>query len=152
MIKRNKYRQLLADGVAVVLENRISLAMPCAVRVVLANGKRGGCPHPAGVLVTQINGLGLRIGHRIVLPGGESVLLAVRVPCVSQSALGNHAAEVGSRNHIGPRSGRSSSGAEINRILPAVLREPSNAVEVVQFEEWQRGRRLFRDKASQKER
>ena len=73
----NEYRQFLADGVAVVFENRVALAVARAIGVVFANGLRRGASSRRRFVVAQVDDFGLRIGDRIVVPGSQPVGLAV---------------------------------------------------------------------------
>ena len=76
----NKDRQLLPDGVAVMFKDCVSLAVYGTIGVLFADGQSSWRPYGSGILIAKVNGLGHRIGHRIVLPCGESVELAVALP------------------------------------------------------------------------
>src|ERR1700733_6884290 len=82
-----KNNQFLLDGVAVVLEHGVALAMPGAICVPLANRKRRGSPHRAGLLIAQINNLGLRIGDWVVMPWRQTIRLAISPPGPAQAAF-----------------------------------------------------------------
>src|SRR5258706_7163439 len=84
---RNKHRQLLPDRMAVVLEDCVSLPVTCTISILFANRRRRGSPDRAAFIVAEINHLGLRIAHRIVVPGSEAVGLAVTAPREGQPAL-----------------------------------------------------------------
>src|SRR5690349_8890698 len=54
VVQWNKYRELLPDGVAIVLEHRVALAVAGPIGVILANGLRRGAPARAAVVVAQV--------------------------------------------------------------------------------------------------
>ena len=102
----NEDGQLLPDGVAVVLEDRVALAVARAVGVLFADGQSGGRPHAPGFVVAQIDRFRLRIADRIVMPRRQPVRLAVAEPGEAQAAFADHGAEVRVRHHVDPGRGR----------------------------------------------
>ena len=142
-IHGHKGEQLLLDGVAVVLADRVSLAVPRAVGIDLADRLRRGRPEDAEIVIANVDRATRRIRNRIVRPRREAMALAVAVPGEARAGFRDERAEGRIRHHIHPRRGRLRAGAEVDGVFLSVLREATEAVEIIEFQERQRRRHFL---------
>src|SRR5277367_3363692 len=86
----------------------------------VADRKRRRAPDIAGLFVSEIEGLALRIADGIVRPGRELVLAAVGGPSIAATLGCGLKAERGIGDHIDPGCRRRLARAEYRHVFPTV--------------------------------
>ncbi len=124
-VRRDKDSHLLAQQVAVVLEDGIACAVSNQIGCRCTTRQRRRRPHLGRFFVAQIDRFARRIGDRIVRPGRQAVLAAVASPGIARAGLGHHETEIRIGNHIDPRRGRLLAWLEVDHVLaPSALNPP----------------------------
>ena len=132
---RDKHQQFLLNRMAIVFENRVALTMPRTIRILLTNGRCGGCPTHSGLVIPDVNDLGRRVTHGIIRPWGETIPLTISVPGESQAALAHDSSEARIRHDVDPGRRRECARRQIDGILASVAGEASQSIEVRKFQE-----------------
>ncbi|KFB72658.1 MAG: hypothetical protein AW09_002150 [Candidatus Accumulibacter phosphatis] len=104
-----------------------------------AHGQRCRRPELAGLFIAQVEGFATRIGHRVVVPRGQTEFVRVLAPGVGNAAFRNDAAKMRIRQDVDPRCRRHLLRREKDDVLAAVWRESSQAIEQDQFRTRRRG-------------
>jgi len=89
----------LLEPMAVVSVHRVPRAVSYLIRGTRPGGSRARRPDLRGLLIPQVEDLCRVVCHGIAAPGRETVLSAVLVPRVPQSAFSTDAPELGLSDH-----------------------------------------------------
>src|SRR5262249_15270592 len=113
-IHRHEHQQFLLDGMTIVLEDRVALPMPRAIRIHLPARRWSRRPECAEVVIPNVDGAAGRIAQRIVRPRSEAMTLAVATPREASTRFRNERAEAWVGHDIHPRRWGLSSRTEVN--------------------------------------
>src|SRR5258705_13356338 len=81
------------------------------------------------LVIAKVKGLPARIGHWIVVPWGEAVLVRVLAPAVAATTLGNDGSECRVSQHVDPRRGGHLARRCVDDVLASIGSESAEAVE-----------------------
>ena len=125
---------------ATIFEAAVTLAMRRDIaRAGFADRQRGGSPHFAGLIITDIKDLSRRVANGIVGPRRELVLLAVQSPGEASAFGGGGEAEGGVGDDVDPGSRGMCCALQDRHVFPAFRAKTTDSVE-----EFQRGPRRTR--------
>ena len=111
-----------------------------------ARGQGRGRPDVSYLLVAQIERLARRVGHRIVVPGGEPVFAAVFRPGITRSCFGDQEAEVRIGDHVDPGGRCGLARPKVDDVFVPIGAEASQAIvkeEICGPGQWWCSLRLF---------
>ena len=126
IVSGNEEADLLLEVAALVPPARVAEAVPHLERRERRDRARQRRPEDAGLLVTHVERLAVRIDDRVVRPRRQAVQPAVPAPRRAGARLAHEEAECLVRNDVDPRH-RRPLGADPDDVLAAVGREAAVA-------------------------
>ena len=120
--------QLVGDAVRLMLEAHAALAVTDDVRLGCADRQRCGAPEFAGLVVSDVDGLARAVADRVVVPGGDAVLVAVERPRATDASLADSRSELRGSDHVDPRRRRDVVARQHDHVLAGRVVKPAEAI------------------------
>jgi len=128
----NKYSKTLLQTLGIGAPFRAARGVSDLVDYALARRGRRGSPDVSRLLVPQVQSLADAVRHRIVRPGGESILSAIHGPREAPTRLGDERTEMLVGEHVAPGRRGCFAGGQVDHVLGAIGAESS--ITIVELE------------------